>query len=128
MRSNDIYLGMPYDIFSFTMLQEMLALELNVELGSYTHMVGSLHIYEKHFNIFDSLAETEIPTDQSMLSMTKEAVSSEQISLILQTEHVLRKNEAIGDISLVDPYWKQFIEVLRNKSQQEYSLKDGKFI
>lgn len=124
MRSNDIYLGMPYDIFSFTMLQEMLAVELNVELGSYTHMVGSLHIYEKHFSVFDRLAEAENPTDQSMLRMTKEAVTNEQVSLILQAEHALRKNEAIGNINRLDPYWRIFVEVLRNKSQQVYSLKD----
>ncbi|WP_083205171.1 thymidylate synthase [Bacillus sp. FJAT-27264] len=117
MRSNDIYLGMPYDIFSFTMLQEILALELNVDLGSYTHMVGSLHIYEKHFDIFNSLSEIENQTDQSMLSMTKEAVTSEQMALILQAEQALRKNEVIGDINL-DPYWKPFIDVLRNKSKQ----------
>ena len=128
MRSNDIYLGMPYDIFSFTTLQEMLALELNVELGSYTHMVGSLHIYEKHFNIFDSLEEAENPINQSMPSMTKESVTSEQISLILQAEHALRKNEAIENINLIDPYWKQFIEVLRNKSQQLHSLQERKCI
>jgi thymidylate synthase len=122
MRSNDIYLGMPYDIFSFTMLQEMLAIELNVELGTYTHMVGSLHIYEKDFNIFDRIEGVDTPTNQNMLSMTKEAVTSEQLSLILQAEHSLRKNEAIGNkINLIDPYWKRFVEVLVNKSQQIHS-------
>lgn len=128
MRSNDIYLGMPYDIFSFTMLQEMLSLELNVTLGSYTHMVGSLHVYEKHFNIFDSLVETENPSDQSMSTMTNEAVTSEQIALILQAEHALRRNEAIGDLHLLDPYWKPFVDVLRSKNQQVYSLKNRMFI
>ena len=49
MRSNDAYLGLPHDIFSFTMLQEMVARAVNAELGEYKHCVGSLHLYEKHF-------------------------------------------------------------------------------
>jgi thymidylate synthase len=124
MRSNDIYLGMPYDIFSFTMLQEMLAIELNVELGSYTHMVGSLHIYERNFNIFDCLKKTKDADNQSMPSMTIESVNSEQISLILETERALRKNETVQNISLLNSYWKQFVEVLKNKSYTTHNIKD----
>lgn len=39
MRSNDAFLGLPHDIFSFTMLQEIAARELGVGLGIYTHSV-----------------------------------------------------------------------------------------
>ncbi len=46
MRANDAYRGMLSDIFSFTFLQELMARELGLELGRYTHMVGSLHLYE----------------------------------------------------------------------------------
>lgn len=46
MRSNDIWLGFPYDVFSFTSLQVMMAMELGVEVGTYTHIAGSLHLYE----------------------------------------------------------------------------------
>ena len=44
MRSNDAFVGMPHDIFCFTMLQEIMARMLSVELGQYKHMVGSLHL------------------------------------------------------------------------------------
>lgn len=47
MRSNDLWLGMPYDVFAFTSLQRMYAGELGVKPGTYTHHVGSLHVYEK---------------------------------------------------------------------------------
>lgn len=47
MRSNDAYLGFPHDIFAFTMIQELVARALGVEVGTYIHTVGSLHIYEK---------------------------------------------------------------------------------
>ncbi len=47
MRSNDIWLGTPFDIFNFTALQVYLSMLLNCELGNYTHNVASLHLYEK---------------------------------------------------------------------------------
>ena len=46
MRANDVWRGMPYDIFCFTTIQEVLAAELGVELGDYVHMVDSLHLYD----------------------------------------------------------------------------------
>lgn len=46
MRSNDIWRGFPYDVFAFTAFQVMLAMELGVGLGEYTHVAGSLHLYE----------------------------------------------------------------------------------
>ena len=45
VRSNDLLLGFPYDVFEWTMMQEVIANELKVELGSYYHIVGSAHIY-----------------------------------------------------------------------------------
>ena len=125
MRSNDIYLGMPYDIFSFTMLQEMLAVELDVDLGYYTHMVGSLHIYENNYNIFNSLTKSNDGIYISMENMTKKSVSEEQIFRLLKVESAFRKNELVENINLIDPYWRPFIKVLRNKNLEVYSVKSG---
>lgn len=47
MRSNDLWLGTPYDIFCFTAIQRYVADSLGVMTGTYTHNVGSLHIYHK---------------------------------------------------------------------------------
>ncbi len=48
MRSNDVWLGLPYDLFTATLLQEVLAGWLGVELGGYHHHVDSLHLYAQH--------------------------------------------------------------------------------
>ncbi len=48
MRSNDVWLGLPYDIFAFTCIQRLVADTLGVQCGTYTHQVGSLHLYEKN--------------------------------------------------------------------------------
>ncbi len=47
MRSNDIWLGVPYDFFVFTSLQIKMAMELGVDVGEYTHFAGSLHLYKR---------------------------------------------------------------------------------
>lgn len=48
MRSNDIWLGFPYDVFQFTIFQILMSMELGCELGAYTHIAGSLHLYKKN--------------------------------------------------------------------------------
>ena len=49
MRSNDIWLGFPFDVFNFTAMQIRMAMELDVGLGTYTHIAGSLHLYKRDF-------------------------------------------------------------------------------
>jgi thymidylate synthase len=50
MRSNDAYIGLPHDVFTFTMLQEIIASALGVDLGRYTHLVGSFHLYKTEYD------------------------------------------------------------------------------
>lgn len=47
MRSNDVWLGLPYDVFNFTCMQIQMAMELDVGIGKYYHNVGSLHLYKR---------------------------------------------------------------------------------
>lgn len=49
MRSNDLWMGFPNDVFQFTAMQIYLAMRLGVELGTYTHHAGSLHLYERDY-------------------------------------------------------------------------------
>lgn len=48
MRSNDIWLGLPYDVAFFTELQKYIAHRLGLQYGTYTHFVVSLHMYERN--------------------------------------------------------------------------------
>lgn len=47
MRSNDVWLGLPYDLFQFTQLQCTVARSLDIQPGRYRHTVLSLHLYEE---------------------------------------------------------------------------------
>lgn len=51
MRSNDIWMGFPYDVFQFTNMQILMSMRLGVELGTYTHIAGSLHLYERNVKV-----------------------------------------------------------------------------
>lgn len=48
MRSNDIWLGFPFDVFQFTAMQVLMSMKLGVGLGTYTHVAGSLHLYKRN--------------------------------------------------------------------------------
>lgn len=58
MRSQDVWLGLAYDLFMFTQLQRTLANRLDVATGSVTHHVGSLHAYRRDFEKIEELHPT----------------------------------------------------------------------
>ena len=45
MRSNDLWYGFCNDQYQFSKLQEMIAKEVNMEMGTYFHFAHNLHIY-----------------------------------------------------------------------------------
>lgn len=55
MRSSDLILGIAYDVPAFTLMQELMAKELGVGMGTYTHVSNSLHIYERHFEMVEDM-------------------------------------------------------------------------
>ena len=59
MRSSDVIFGIAYDVPAFTVFQEILANELGVKLGTYTHVSNSLHIYERHFELAENILDSE---------------------------------------------------------------------
>ena len=71
MRSNDLFRGVPYNFVQFTILQEVMAGWLGLELGAYDHLSDSLHVYEDDFEAlekFDRQAATASNTDSLRLS------------------------------------------------------------
>jgi thymidylate synthase len=79
MRSNDIMRGFPYDVIQFTLLQELMAAWLNVNLGSYVHVADSLHIYKDDIDTFECQPEELSDNSISIPSLPFE-VSNHQLS------------------------------------------------
>jgi thymidylate synthase len=51
MRSNDLVFGFCNDQYCFSKLQQYVANELNLEIGTYFHFACNMHIYKRHYNI-----------------------------------------------------------------------------
>lgn len=80
MRSNDLYLGMPYDFVQFIALQGAIARALDIEMGTYSHTVGSLHIYEQHLREAEFIKAariTEMPYKHLWSGTTIDEISSD---------------------------------------------------
>lgn len=57
MRSNDAVRGTPYDVFMFTFMQEMMACELDLDVGNYYHHANNIHIYESDYGLVEKIRE-----------------------------------------------------------------------
>ena len=114
MRSNDVYLGLPHDIFCFTMIQEILARTLSVKLGSYRHFVGSLHLYNKNRSEVDHFLSEGWQSTIPMPAMPS-TNPWPAIRLLLRIESALRTDTAvpIPGLSEIPPYWADLIRLLQ---------------
>lgn len=104
MRSQDVWLGVPYDLFAFSQLQHTVARELRVPAGRYVHHATSLHLYETNHEAatavvaaYDALPDLQ-PCDDLPLGV---ATAHSHTSAFTLAGHLL--NEATLDPSPIDP-------------------------
>lgn len=104
MRSNDLYLGLPYDVFLFSFLQEIMSVELGCELGEYHHYASSLHLYHRHLERAKALVGAEPREGGTM----KKLESVQQIEFVLAAEESLRAGGHVEHESL-DSYTRPLV-------------------
>ncbi|WP_406354247.1 thymidylate synthase [Streptomyces sp. NBC_00658] len=127
MRANDCDRGLLADVFSFTVIQEFAAVQLGLELGTYTHHIGSAHIGDRDLNrVQRVLAET---TTRPIASPSRfpfppmpAGTTNETISTVLRHEEALRTNQVQyrpGDVAGLGlhPYWQQVLLLFEAKRQ-----------
>ncbi len=119
MRSNDMWLGVPYDIAFFTILQEMMFVLLkrrypNLELGDYTHLVGSLHLYDRNFkDVSIMLCDFTTQEESSMIpEWTLETYAQLEDFLTYERKHRLGKFPLPNRLWATDPFIHKLIEWL----------------
>lgn len=124
MRSNDALWGVAHDFFCFTMLQEIVARDLGVELGTYKHAVGSLHLYDESIEAAKRfLAEGWQSTEATMPAMPT-GNPWPGIGVLLKAENIIRSGGTFDSalLSGTDPYWADLIrmlQILRYKKEKD---------
>lgn len=64
MRSNDVWLGLAYDLFQFGQLQWTIANMLQCAVGYLVHRPVSLHAYEHNWESIENLKPPDYPSDE----------------------------------------------------------------
>lgn len=113
LRSNDAYWGLPHDVFCFTMLQEMMARRLGVEIGEYYQYVGSMHVYKDHYDDMREYVREGVQQTYEMPAMPPTNPFG-VVDTLLATEGRLRSGEdvAAGEV-FPDPYWADIVRLLQ---------------
>lgn len=76
MRSSDMYFGIPYDVPFFCFVQYAALRALNkhypdIRMGTYTHIAGSLHLYERNLEAFKRVAANDnIRSQEEQMEVT----------------------------------------------------------
>lgn len=113
MRSNDAYFGLAHDIFTFTMLQELMARSLGIDVGFYQHSIGSLHLYDRHRKAARAYLREGWQETVSMPPMPS-GDPWDAVKAVRKFEKALRLT---GDLPsrrpALDPYWMDLVRLLR---------------
>lgn len=110
MRSNDVYMGLPHDVFAFTMLQELIARSLGIEVGVYKHAVGSLHLYTRNTKAIQDYLDEGI---QERIPMPPMPAGDpwHSVKRLLLAERTIRRGKSPSFENL-DPYWSDLVRLL----------------
>jgi thymidylate synthase len=133
MRSSDIILGIAYDIPAFTLFQELLALELGVGLGTYTHISNSLHIYERHFEMVERILEDPWVKEFPNRCKPMETMPSlPPLDRLVFEEMLLRSAKTQDNMQVwvdtleadhtIPTYWKDWLLILASHRAQKLDL------
>ena len=95
MRSQDFWLGMPYDVGFFMLLQQLLCRRLEdywpgLEPGHYAHSVGSLHVYDRDKEKMEHLVSDRTETDRFYLPQVMREDASNLCYQLRTYEELLR--------------------------------------
>lgn len=87
MRSNDIVKGLAHDVPSFTLFQYLMYLRLKevypeLELGTYTHISHSLHIYEEDFELIKKRLDVGIEENAFPMPQNWHVIKSDDIKCV----------------------------------------------
>lgn len=127
MRSNDAYRGLPHDVFSFTMIQEIAARTLEVELGEYNHFAASLHLYDENVDaakeFIGELVQTRLGAEMPPMPSGNPWPA---IKIFRAAEAAIRLGQPMPDsVKPLHSYWQDLINLLRVYRHSKFGQKEG---
>ena len=142
VRSQDVKLGLPYDFYHWSIIQEMVASETGLPVGKYSHICGSLHAYEADLDSLSSIVNSEPEHSlesgfesaaNKFISNIKEITDIESSlrrgSIKTQTdiERILEKIEAIGEADVIKDQLQAlaYYKIRRNEAIDKAAILDS---
>ena len=114
MRSNDAYVGLPHDVFCFTMIQELIARRLDVEPSVYRHVVGSLHLYDYNIDAAQKYLEEGWQSTKEHMPSMPVGDPMDQLKGFLNAEEYVRRGKLFDlDKTGLDKYWADLVRLLQ---------------
>jgi thymidylate synthase len=124
MRSNNATLLLPFNVFEFSLLGEVIASECGVDIGPLKHYAASMHIYESAKSWAERIANgSGEKKSRPMARMPIEPKPLDQIRTLVEFEAEMRhRSESINDNTISEwidrvqndfvVYWQQFALLL----------------
>lgn len=113
MRSNDAYLGFPHDVFCFTMIQELVARSLGIQIGEYHHFATSLHLYEHDQDKVSTYLDEGFQSPTFAMPKMPSGCQLENLISFLDTEQSIRNGTITTAAQIKIPeYWRDLALVL----------------
>lgn len=113
MRSNDVHLGLPHDVFCFTMLQEIIANSVGADVGFYKHAVGSMHLYMKDKGPAKRFLKEGFQRTTAVMQPMPKGDPWPVIARVLAAESAIRTGgSTAASTTGLDPYWADLVRLL----------------
>lgn len=122
MRSNNATTLLPFNIFEFSLLMEVIAVEAGLKIGTLHYFAGSMHLYEREAKRAADIVGSEDSVGE-MTEMPSSVRPLEQIKILAKFEGDLRHGWAGMSAATIaewvdrikgelHPYWGQFALLL----------------
>lgn len=120
MRSNNAFLLLPFNIFEFSLLAEVVASELEIPFRTYFHWSASMHVLNRESDRARALVNAGPSASREMPAMPSEVGPLAQARLLAVHEAQLRqssgRDKALGvrdaAAAALHPYWLALFDVL----------------
>lgn len=116
MRSSDVWLGLPYDYFSFSQLTNMVSSKIEIPVGSITMNLGSSHLY----------ASNNLGALKVLVEEDYDYITSPQLKpgLLFPTQTEIKTILNKENTSMMEPWDSYSRALMTNKKQAFLTLKN----